>query len=191
MFASTVIENREDQLAVLYEEIEQGLKVTLTSFCWHPWSNQAHLASAYWLLSSLKLLGATAIEDKLQEGVPETITCLNLADIKIWVLTGDKLGSIIHLNDLFEQDNWCCEKLSRCKLCKTFQRQQWTSATPATFCETTWMRCLLSLATHCWRCSSSSGEFMAPCVEHLENSVPISNILSSWQKIFCHWVQAR
>lgn len=36
LFASTVIENREDQLAVLYEEIEQGLKVTLTPFCLHP-----------------------------------------------------------------------------------------------------------------------------------------------------------
>lgn len=45
------------------------------------------------LLALLKLLGATAIEDKLQEGVPETIACLNLADIKIWVLTGDKLGT--------------------------------------------------------------------------------------------------
>lgn len=32
LFASTVIENREDQLAVLYEEIEQGLKVKLTPF---------------------------------------------------------------------------------------------------------------------------------------------------------------
>ncbi len=41
----------------------------------------------------LKLLGATAIEDKLQEGVPETIACLTLANIKIWVLTGDKLGN--------------------------------------------------------------------------------------------------
>lgn len=36
LFASTVIENREEQLAVLYEEIEQGLKVTLTSVCLHP-----------------------------------------------------------------------------------------------------------------------------------------------------------
>lgn len=40
----------------------------------------------------LKLLGATAIEDKLQDGVPETITTLNKAKIKIWVLTGDKQG---------------------------------------------------------------------------------------------------
>lgn len=50
-----------------------------------------------------KLLGATAIEDKLQEGVPETIARLNLADIKIWVLTGDKLGNIMWLN---EQVSW-------------------------------------------------------------------------------------
>lgn len=53
----------------------------------------------------MKLLGATAIEDKLQEGVPETIACLNLADIKIWVLTGDKLGNIIHLHCLHDKKN--------------------------------------------------------------------------------------
>lgn len=39
-----------------------------------------------------QLLGATAIEDKLQDGVPETISKLSKADIKIWVLTGDKKG---------------------------------------------------------------------------------------------------
>lgn len=43
-------------------------------------------------LCSFQLLGATAIEDKLQQGVPETIALLTLANIKIWVLTGDKQG---------------------------------------------------------------------------------------------------
>ena len=38
----------------------------------------------------LQLLGATAIEDKLQDAVPETIETLRTAGIKIWVLTGDK-----------------------------------------------------------------------------------------------------
>ena len=38
----------------------------------------------------LKLLGATGIEDKLQEGVPETIANLRDAGIVVWVLTGDK-----------------------------------------------------------------------------------------------------
>uniref|UniRef100_A0A674D8W0 Phospholipid-transporting ATPase n=1 Tax=Salmo trutta TaxID=8032 RepID=A0A674D8W0_SALTR len=60
--ASTALEDREDKLDVLYEEIEKDLM----------------------------LLGATAIEDKLQDGVPQTIEQLAKADIKIWVLTGDK-----------------------------------------------------------------------------------------------------
>jgi phospholipid-translocating ATPase len=43
----------------------------------------------------LLLLGATAIEDKLQDGVPEAIADLKRAGIKIWVLTGDKLETAI------------------------------------------------------------------------------------------------
>uniref|UniRef100_A0A8C4DMB0 Phospholipid-transporting ATPase n=1 Tax=Dicentrarchus labrax TaxID=13489 RepID=A0A8C4DMB0_DICLA len=43
---------------------------------------------------NLLLIGATAIEDKLQDGVPETIATLAKADIKIWVLTGDKKGTV-------------------------------------------------------------------------------------------------
>ncbi|KDR73672.1 hypothetical protein GALMADRAFT_251453 [Galerina marginata CBS 339.88] len=43
----------------------------------------------------LRLLGATAIEDKLQDGVPETIADLKSAGIKVWVATGDKLETAI------------------------------------------------------------------------------------------------
>jgi phospholipid-translocating ATPase len=43
----------------------------------------------------LILLGATGIEDKLQDGVSQCIERLSQAGIKIWVLTGDKIG--IHL----------------------------------------------------------------------------------------------
>ncbi|XP_026172913.1 phospholipid-transporting ATPase ID isoform X1 [Mastacembelus armatus] len=60
---------REDRLAATYDQIEQGLM----------------------------LLGATAIEDKLQEGVPETIAILSLANIKIWVLTGDKQETAVNI----------------------------------------------------------------------------------------------
>uniref|UniRef100_A0A8C9WHV9 Phospholipid-transporting ATPase n=1 Tax=Scleropages formosus TaxID=113540 RepID=A0A8C9WHV9_SCLFO len=60
--ASTTLEDREERLDELYEEIEKDLL----------------------------LLGATAIEDKLQDGVPQTIEQLSKANIKIWVLTGDK-----------------------------------------------------------------------------------------------------
>ena len=43
------------------------------------------------------LLGSTAIEDKLQEGVPQCIETLAKAGIKIWVLTGDKLETAINI----------------------------------------------------------------------------------------------
>ncbi|XP_065355630.1 probable phospholipid-transporting ATPase IA isoform X1 [Calliphora vicina] len=47
--------------------------------------------------NNLHLLGATAIEDKLQEGVPETIASLLDAGIYIWVLTGDKQETAINI----------------------------------------------------------------------------------------------
>uniref|UniRef100_A0A8C6PH13 Phospholipid-transporting ATPase n=1 Tax=Nothobranchius furzeri TaxID=105023 RepID=A0A8C6PH13_NOTFU len=65
--ASISLEDKDGKLDELYEEIEKDLL----------------------------LLGATAIEDKLQDGVPHTIEQLSRADIKIWVLTGDKQG--IHI----------------------------------------------------------------------------------------------
>uniref|UniRef100_A0A8C2HI54 Phospholipid-transporting ATPase n=1 Tax=Cyprinus carpio TaxID=7962 RepID=A0A8C2HI54_CYPCA len=60
---------RDDRLAAVYEEIEQDMM----------------------------LLGATAVEDKLQDGVPETIAILSLANIKIWVLTGDKQETAVNI----------------------------------------------------------------------------------------------
>ncbi|XP_017970758.1 PREDICTED: phospholipid-transporting ATPase 3 isoform X2 [Theobroma cacao] len=45
----------------------------------------------------LVLIGATAIEDKLQEGVPNCIETLSRAGIKIWVLTGDKMETAINI----------------------------------------------------------------------------------------------
>jgi magnesium-transporting ATPase (P-type) len=55
--------NREKNLAKIYDKFERGLV----------------------------LLGATAVEDRLQDNVPETIRDLQEAGIKIWMLTGDKL----------------------------------------------------------------------------------------------------
>ncbi|KAI5116853.1 hypothetical protein M0805_006806 [Coniferiporia weirii] len=65
--ATVALENREEKVAAVSEEIE--------------WD--------------LRLLGATAIEDRLQDGVPETIADLKLAGIKVWVATGDKLETAI------------------------------------------------------------------------------------------------
>lgn len=58
-------QNKEQLLDALYEEME----------------------------TDMLLLGATAIEDKLQDGVPQTIATLAAANIKLWVLTGDKTVS--------------------------------------------------------------------------------------------------
>lgn len=46
---------------------------------------------------NLDLSGATAIEDKLQSGVPETIDKLRRANIKMWMLTGDKRETAINI----------------------------------------------------------------------------------------------
>ena len=45
----------------------------------------------------LELAGATAIEDKLQNGVPEAIEKLRRAKIKLWMLTGDKRETAINI----------------------------------------------------------------------------------------------
>ncbi|XP_056428190.1 probable phospholipid-transporting ATPase IM isoform X2 [Hyla sarda] len=67
--ASTAMDNREERLAAAYEQIE----------------------------SDMMLLGATAIEDKLQEGVTLTIASLLLANIKLWILTGDKQETAMNI----------------------------------------------------------------------------------------------
>ena len=58
------------------------------------------LEESYELIEkNLQLLGATAIEDKLQDQVPETIETLMKADIKIWILTGDKQETAINIGN--------------------------------------------------------------------------------------------
>ncbi len=54
-------------------------------------------AVAYEIEKDLHIVGATAIEDKLQDGVPETIANLGKAGIKLWVLTGDKRETAIEI----------------------------------------------------------------------------------------------
>ncbi|KAL1311298.1 hypothetical protein AAFC00_001481 [Neodothiora populina] len=45
----------------------------------------------------LTLIGGTAIEDRLQDGVPDAIALLAQAGIKLWVLTGDKVETAINI----------------------------------------------------------------------------------------------
>ena len=67
--ASTSIKNRDQKLTAAALEIERNIHI----------------------------VGATAIEDKLQVGVPKTIATLAKAGIKLWVLTGDKRETAIEI----------------------------------------------------------------------------------------------
>ncbi|XP_048107784.1 phospholipid-transporting ATPase IF isoform X3 [Alosa alosa] len=98
--ARTALQQREERLADVFSFIEQDLE----------------------------LLGATGVEDKLQEKVQETIEALRLAGIKVWVLTGDKHETAVSVSlscghfhrtmnilELVQQksDNECAEQLRR------------------------------------------------------------------------------
>lgn len=57
-------------------------------------------AAATEIENELILLGATAIEDKLQAEVPETIDKLRRAGIRLWMLTGDKKETAINIGNV-------------------------------------------------------------------------------------------
>lgn len=66
------------------------------------------LESATRLETNLCLLGATGIEDRLQDGVPDAIEALRMAGIKVWVLTGDKQETAVNIGyscKLLKQDD--------------------------------------------------------------------------------------
>jgi len=67
--ASSLMDGREEQMALLQDEVE----------------------------TELELVGVTAIEDKLQEGVPEAIATLLDGGIKVWMITGDKQETAINI----------------------------------------------------------------------------------------------
>eukprot|EP01048_Picozoa_sp_COSAG05_P005597 COSAG05_NODE_336_length_11205_cov_4.160544_7_plen_381_part_00 len=54
-------------------------------------------AAAAFIERDMNFVGVTAIEDKLQEGVPDAIANLRRAGLKIWVLTGDKEETAINI----------------------------------------------------------------------------------------------
>lgn len=67
--AAAAVEGRDEKLEVVSDAIERDLM----------------------------LLGGTAIEDRLQDGVPDAIALLGNAGIKLWVLTGDKVETAINI----------------------------------------------------------------------------------------------
>ena len=67
--AGLLIEGKKEEVEKCYNEIEDGCT----------------------------LIGATIVEDRLQDQVPETIRDLRLAGIKIWMCTGDKLDTAYNI----------------------------------------------------------------------------------------------
>lgn len=55
-------------------------------------------ASADAIEADLTFLGISAVEDQLQEQVPETLALLKRAGIRIWVLTGDKVETAVDIS---------------------------------------------------------------------------------------------
>ncbi|XP_026491604.2 probable phospholipid-transporting ATPase IA isoform X3 [Vanessa tameamea] len=106
----------EATLAHLEHFASEGLRTLVYAVAdvpervYEDWSNMYHKASvaihdreqkieeaALLIENNLRLLGATAIEDKLQDGVPEAIAALLKANIHVWVLTGDKQETAINV----------------------------------------------------------------------------------------------
>ncbi|XP_028315119.1 phospholipid-transporting ATPase IG isoform X3 [Gouania willdenowi] len=76
--ARLALQDREEKLTAVYNQVETGMS----------------------------LIGATAVEDRLQEEAAETMEALQGAGIKVWVLTGDKMETA----------------KSTCYACRLFQR---------------------------------------------------------------------
>jgi len=47
--------------------------------------------------TNLRLVGVTAVEDRLQDGVPHAIDTIKRAGVKLWVLTGDKTETAVDI----------------------------------------------------------------------------------------------
>jgi phospholipid-translocating ATPase len=83
------------------------------------------LAEAYdQIEAGLTLAGATAIEDKLQDKVADTLEFLRDAGIKIWVLTGDKKETAINISNSCKHFSPDMVKVEICDLKKRELIQQ-------------------------------------------------------------------
>uniref|UniRef100_A0A8C9VL80 Phospholipid-transporting ATPase n=1 Tax=Scleropages formosus TaxID=113540 RepID=A0A8C9VL80_SCLFO len=108
-----------------YEEVDRRLHEARTALQ----QREERLAEVFSFIErDLELLGATGVEDRLQEKVQETIEALRLAGIKVWVLTGDKHETAVSVSlscghfhrtmnilELVQQksDSECAEQLRR------------------------------------------------------------------------------
>lgn len=74
--------------------------------------------------TDLELLGATAVEDALQDKVKDTIESLRYAGIMVWVLTGDKVETALNIAKSCGHipENAMCYFMTECK--EMYQAEQ-------------------------------------------------------------------
>ena len=79
-------------MKVMEESEVQDLIIQFQQAESDPQTREEKLKEVYASLETdLQLIGATVVEDRLQDEVPETLQALMKGDIKVWMLTGDKL----------------------------------------------------------------------------------------------------
>ncbi|KAJ1685670.1 hypothetical protein LUZ63_017060 [Rhynchospora breviuscula] len=111
---------RGQQIRVYVDAVEQYAQLGLRTLClawrelredeYSKWSKlfkeaNSSLIDREWKVADvcqrlehdLEILGVTAIEDRLQSGVPETIEMLRRSGINFWMLTGDKQSTAIQI----------------------------------------------------------------------------------------------
>jgi magnesium-transporting ATPase (P-type) len=80
----------EEEFSVWFEKSRQA-KLSLTN-------REEEVAKIDELIEiNLELVGSTAIEDRLQDKVADTIHFMKNVGIKVWVLTGDKIETAINI----------------------------------------------------------------------------------------------
>ncbi|XP_040548619.1 phospholipid-transporting ATPase IK isoform X3 [Gallus gallus] len=150
--ANVLLQGRACELDRLYEEMEQDLE----------------------------LLGVTAIEDKLQEGVPETIQLLKLGNIKVWVLTGDKQETAMNVGyacKLLRDDMEILEEKEASEIFKAYWARNNVSGSACVLQQHSKPLC------HKKRALVISGDF-------LDTILPTGEVLQKkgqlWQQLSCH-----
>ncbi|XP_043842888.1 phospholipid-transporting ATPase VB [Dromiciops gliroides] len=117
------------------------------------------METAQHLETQLTLLGATGIEDRLQEGVPDTIAALREAGIRIWVLTGDKQETAVNIA-------YSCKLLDQTDTVYTINTESQET------CESI-LNCALEEVKRCYNMSKTEHKFFGI---HLPSQAPSSPV---------------
>lgn len=101
--ALAAIDSREELVMDTAVQLETNLSLLgiipthIIHNTWKTYCVISSLCESYLTVDMWSPAGATGIEDRLQEGVPDTIMALREAGIQVWVLTGDKPETAVNI----------------------------------------------------------------------------------------------